>query len=89
MTNSHHGVQASDQGNGKRAMAVEIPVIREVVERVCTGQDVLDACKRRDLGYLIAALCAEGMVQDQIAALVGKPQGRISQYMNHKVTPRE
>ena len=68
-------------------MAVDIPAIREIVERVCTRPDVLDACKRRDLGFVIAALCAEGMTQDQIAALAGKPQGRISQYMNHKVIP--
>ena len=68
-------------------MAVDIPAIREIVERVCARPDVLDACKRRDLGFVIAALCAEGMVQDQIAALIGKPQGRISQYMNHKVIP--
>ena len=68
-------------------MAVDIPAIREIVERVCTRPDVLDACKRRDLGFVIAALCAEGMTQDQIAALMGKPQGRISQYKNHKVIP--
>jgi len=68
-------------------MAMDIPAIREIVERVCTRPDVLDACKRRDLGFVIAALCAEGMVQDQIAALIGKPQGRISQYKNHKVIP--
>jgi hypothetical protein len=68
-------------------MAVDIPGIREIVERVCTRPDVLDACQRRDLGFVIAALCAEGMTQDQIAALTGKPQGRISQYMNHKVIP--
>jgi hypothetical protein len=68
-------------------MAVDIPAVREIVERVCARPDVLDACKRRDLGFVIAALCAEGMVQDQIAALVGKPQGRISQYKNHKVVP--
>jgi len=68
-------------------MAVDIPAIREIVERVCTRPDVLDACKRRDLGFVIAALCAEGMTQEQIGALTGKPQGRISQYMNHKVIP--
>jgi tetratricopeptide (TPR) repeat protein len=68
-------------------MAVDIPAIREIVERVCARPDVLDACKRRDLGLVIAALCAEGMTQEQIAALTGKPQGRISQYMNHKVIP--
>ena len=68
-------------------MAVDIPAIREIVERVCTRPDVLNACQRHDIGFVIAALCAEGMTQDQIAALTGKPQGRISQYMNHKVIP--
>ena len=68
-------------------MTVDSPAIREIVERVCTRPDVLDACKRRDLGFVIAALCAEGMTQEQISALTGKPQGRISQYMNHKVIP--
>ncbi len=68
-------------------MAVDIPAIREVVERVCTRPEVFDACKRHDLGFVIAALCAEGMTQDQIAALTGKPQGRISEYMTHKRIP--
>ena len=68
-------------------MAVDIPAIREIVERVCTRPAVLEACNRRDLGFVIAALRAEGMTQEQIAALAGKPQGRISQYMNHKVIP--
>ena len=56
-------------------MTVDSPAIREIVERVCTRPDVLDACKRRDLGFVIAALCAEGMTQEQISALTGKPQG--------------
>ena len=49
-------------------MAVDIPAIREIVERVCTRQDVLDACKRRDLGAVITVLCAHGVTQAQIAA---------------------
>ena len=68
-------------------MAVDIPAIREIVERVCTRPDVLDACKRRDLGYVITELCAHGIVQDQIAALAGKSQGRISEYKTHKRIP--
>lgn len=68
-------------------MAVDIPAIREIVERVCTRPDVLDACKRRDLGTVITALCAHGITQDQIAALTGKSQGRLSEYMNHKRNP--
>ena len=38
-------------------MAVDIPALREIVERVCTRNDVLNACKRRDIGTLITALC--------------------------------
>ena len=68
-------------------MAVDIPVIREVVERVCTRQDVLDACKRRDLGAVIRVLCAHGLTQGQLAGLTGIPQGRLSEYKTHKRTP--
>jgi hypothetical protein len=68
-------------------MAVAIPVIREVVERVCTRQDVLDACKRRDLGTVIKALCAQGLTQGQLSALTGIPQGRLSEYKTHKRVP--
>ena len=67
-------------------MAVDIPAIREVVERVCTRQDVLDACKRRDLGAVIKALCAHGLTQGQIAGLTGIPQGRLSEYKTDKRT---
>ena len=68
-------------------MAVDIPVIREIVERVCTRQDVLDACKRRDLGAVIRVLCAHGITQGQIAGLTGIPQGRLSEYKTHKRIP--
>ena len=68
-------------------MAVDIPAIREVVERVCTRNDVLDACKRRDIGALIAALCAQGITQGQLSVLTGIPQGRLSEYKTHKRTP--
>jgi hypothetical protein len=68
-------------------MAVEIPVLREVVERVCTRQDVLDACKRRDLGAVIKVLCAQGVTQGQIAGLTGITQGRLSEYKTHKRIP--
>jgi hypothetical protein len=68
-------------------MAVDVPVLREVVERVCTRKDVLDACKRRDLGALITALGAEGVTQGQLSMLTGIPQGRISEYKTHKRMP--
>lgn len=68
-------------------MAVDIPVIWEVVERVCTRNDVLDACKRRDLAAVITALAAHGVTQGQVSVLTGIPQGRLSEYKNHKRTP--
>jgi tetratricopeptide (TPR) repeat protein len=68
-------------------MAVEIPAIREVVERVCARKDVLDACSRRDMGAVITALCSQGVTQGQISALTGIPQGRLSEYKTHKRTP--
>jgi len=68
-------------------MAVDTPVIREVVERVCARQDVLDACKRRDLGAVITALCENGVTQGQIASLTRIPQGRLSEYKTRKRMP--
>ena len=68
-------------------MAVDIPVIREVVERVCTRQDVLDACKRRDLGAVISILSAHGITQGQLSVLTAIPQGRLSEYKTHKRMP--
>ncbi|HUC22709.1 MAG TPA: helix-turn-helix transcriptional regulator [Streptosporangiaceae bacterium] len=65
-------------------MAVDIPAIRELVERVCTRKDVLDACKRRDLGTVITVLCTHGITQGQLAALTGIPQGRLSEYKTRK-----
>ena len=61
-------------------MAVDIPAVREIVERVFARQDVLDACKRRDLSWPITVLCANGVTQAQIATLTGIPQGRLSEY---------
>ena len=68
-------------------MAVDIPAIREVVERVCTRKDVLDACKRRDLGAVISILSAHGITQGQLSVLTGIPQGRLSEYKTHKRMP--
>jgi transcriptional regulator with XRE-family HTH domain len=68
-------------------MAVEVPVLREVVERACTRKDVLDACKRRDLGAVITALGTQGVTQGQLSMLTGIPQGRLSEYKNGKRTP--
>jgi hypothetical protein len=68
-------------------MAVDTPVIREVVDRVLTRKDVLDACKRHDLGAVITALGVQGITQGQLSVLTGIPQGRLSEYKNHKRTP--
>ena len=68
-------------------MAVDIPVIREVVERVCTRKDMLDACKRRDLGTVITVLGTHGITQGQLSVLTGIPQGRLSEYKTHKRMP--
>ncbi|MGH3165810.1 MAG: helix-turn-helix domain-containing protein, partial [Trebonia sp.] len=68
-------------------MAVDTPVIRDAVKRVFTRKDVLDACKRRDLGAVITALGTQGITQGQLSVLTGIPQGRLSEYKNHKRTP--
>lgn len=68
-------------------MAVDIPAIREVVERACTRHDVIEACQRRDLGAVIGLLCAQGLTQGQLASLTGIPQGRLSEYKTHKRVP--
>ena len=68
-------------------MAVDIPAVREIVERVFARQDVLDACRRRDLSWPITVLCANGVTQAQIATLTGIPQGRLSEYKTRKRVP--
>jgi transcriptional regulator with XRE-family HTH domain len=64
------------------------PDVREVVRRVCTRSDVLDACHRGDLGTVIAALNAHGVTQGKLAELTGIPQGRLSEYKTGKYAPR-
>jgi Helix-turn-helix domain len=68
-------------------MAVDIPAVREVVERVFARSDVLSACRRRDLSMPLTVLCANGVTQAQVATLTGIPQGRISEYKTRKRTP--
>jgi tetratricopeptide (TPR) repeat protein len=70
-------------------MAVDVPAVREVVERVCARQDVLAACTRGDLGAVIQVLGANGVTQIQISVLTGIPQGRLSQYKTHKHEPKD
>src|SRR5215467_13824101 len=62
--------------------------VREIVRRVCARNDVLDACRRRDLGTVIAVLGSHGVTQGQLAELTGIPQGRLSQYKTGKHRPR-
>jgi transcriptional regulator with XRE-family HTH domain len=69
-------------------MASGVSDVREVVERVCARPDVLDACRHRDLGIVIEILGSHGVTQGRIAGLTGISQGRLSQYMNHKISPQ-
>jgi transcriptional regulator with XRE-family HTH domain len=49
---------------------------------------VLDACRHRDLGTVIAVLGSHGVAQGQLAGLTGISQGRLSEYMTGKRKPR-
>ena len=69
-------------------MAVSTADVRVIVERVCARPDVLDACARRDLGAVIAALGSAGVTQGRISALTGIPQGRLSEWMTGKREPK-
>jgi transcriptional regulator with XRE-family HTH domain len=62
--------------------------VREIVSRACARSDVLDACRRRDLGTVIAVLNALGVTQGKLAELTGIAQGRLSQYKTGRHTPR-
>lgn len=61
-------------------VAVGVADVRPIVHRVCARPDVLEACRKRDLGYVIKALWDDGLTQGKISALTGKPQGRISEW---------
>lgn len=63
--------------------------VRAIVERVCARPDVLDACARRDLGTVVAALGSQGLTQDKISALTDTPQGRLSEWKTGKRKPAE
>jgi transcriptional regulator with XRE-family HTH domain len=78
----------SELENGKRAMALGIFEVREIVGRVFARQDVLDACARRDLGRVIMILGAEGLTQGRISELTGISQGRLSEWAGRKRKPR-
>src|SRR6266567_1502386 len=61
--------------------------VREIVNRAFARQDVLDACKERDLGKIVSVLGGHGLSQGQIAGLTGVPQGRLSEYKTGKRLP--
>ncbi len=58
--------------------------VQEIVRRAFARQDVIEACKERDLGKIVAVLGAHGLSQGQIAGLTGIPQGRLSEYKTGK-----
>src|SRR5260221_11141059 len=69
-------------------MPLDIADVRKIVERVCARPDVLDACRKRDLGTVIEVLGSHGLTQGTVAGLTGISQGRLSEYKNHKITPK-
>src|ERR1700722_14364782 len=69
-------------------MAVSSADVREVVARVCARPDVLDACAKRNLGAVIAALGSAGVSQGQVSALTGFPQGRLSEWVTGRREPK-
>ncbi len=70
-------------------MVLAFSEVRRVVERVCARQDVLDACARRDLGFVIAVLNENRVTQEQISSLTGLHQNRLSNYKTGKHAPKE
>jgi hypothetical protein len=69
-------------------VAVGVADVRSVVDRVCARPDVLEACRNHDLGYVIKTLWENGLTQGKIAALTGRPQGRISEWIRGLRTPK-
>src|ERR1700678_4520567 len=69
-------------------VAVGVADVRPIVDRVCARPDVLEACRKRDLGYVIKVLWENGLTQGKMGALTGKPQGRISEWMRGVRAPQ-
>jgi transcriptional regulator with XRE-family HTH domain len=69
-------------------VALATSEVRRIVERACARQDVLDACARRDLGTVITVLGAHGLPQQQISAVTGISQGRLSEWVTGKRQPK-
>jgi transcriptional regulator with XRE-family HTH domain len=69
-------------------VAVGVADVRPIVDRVCARPDVLEACRKRDLGSVIKTLWKNGFTQGKIGVLTGKPQGRISEWVTGKRAPQ-
>ena len=69
-------------------MVLSVSDVRAIVTKVCARPDVLDACRRGDLGTVIAVLGAHGVTQGRISSLTGIPQGRLSEYKTGTRKPR-
>jgi transcriptional regulator with XRE-family HTH domain len=68
-------------------MTLDRHEVQEKVKRAFARQDVIEACKERDLGKIVATLSGHGLSQGQIAGLTGIPQGRLSEYKTGKRLP--
>jgi transcriptional regulator with XRE-family HTH domain len=83
-----NGLAGEQPRDGERAVALALSEVREIVKRLFAQQDVLDACIRRDLGYIVTVLNEHGVTQGQIAQLTGITQGRLSEWANHRRAPQ-
>jgi len=68
-------------------MTLDRNEVREIVKRVFARQDVLEACRRREVGPIITILGSHGISQGLTAGLTGIPQGRLSEYKTGKRLP--
>lgn len=69
-------------------MSLAVSEVRGIVKQVFAREDVLEACAGRDLGVIVAVLGVHGVTQGQISELTGIPQGRLSEWVQHKRAPR-
>ena len=69
-------------------MVLSVSDVRAIVTKVCARPDVLDACRRGDLGTVIAVLGTHEVTQGRISSLTGIPQGRLSEYKTGTRKPR-
>lgn len=68
-------------------MAIDQRHVQEALERAFAGQEMIQACQRRDLGAIIRLLGKFGITQGQISSLTGIAQGRLSEYKTRKRIP--